>query len=78
MGIFVGLIVVGWLICMKYLINEDKNTRSQWRVDSERYFEKESERKRMGINYSPDTIEPGYVSEDELDSINQCFENRES
>ena len=78
MGIFVGLIVVGWLIYIKYLINDDKNTRSQWRVDSERYFDKESERKRMGINYSPDTIEPEYVSEDELDSINQRFESHES
>ena len=71
-----ALMFIGVAVMFKILVNEEKNTRAQWKINGERQIREQEKRKRMGSNYSPDTIKPGYVSEDQLDSMNEQFVNK--
>ena len=74
MELFGWVVFIAIPLWFKYLINEDNKKHAQWRANSERRKFQERRRKTMGTNYSPDTMGFGCFTNEELNNLNQDFE----
>lgn len=74
MELFGWVVFIAIALWFKYLINEDNKKHAQWRANSERRKFQERRRKTMGINYSPDTINAGHFTLEELNDLNKDLE----
>lgn len=53
---------------------DEKEQREQWKANDERRKFQEKQRRTMGTNYSPDTMGFGCFTNEELNNLNQDFE----